>query len=123
MARGVSPDLPNGITGATPLRSALIGGREPQFRALLAAGADPNRADRQGNTPLHVAAQINATARVLDLLNAGADPRAVNAQGATFQRYLFQGNPSLRNARARQDIARIVAWLEAHGVPVATDAR
>lgn len=41
LARGADPDPRNAITFATPLVSALRGGREVQFRALLAAGADP----------------------------------------------------------------------------------
>jgi ankyrin repeat protein len=51
--------------------------RDENFRRLLAAGADPNASDRMGDTPLHVAANINAFARVLDLRNDRRG-RAVN---------------------------------------------
>jgi hypothetical protein len=118
LARGADPNVPHGETRATPLRDALIGEREPQFRALLAAGADPNRADRMGNTPLHVAGQINEPARALDLLNAGADPAARNLQNATFQRYLFMTRVSLLNAETRRDREAVQAWLTARGIEV-----
>lgn len=116
LARHVDPDLPNAGNGAGPLRAALMGDRETQFRALLAAGANPNRADRLGNTPLHVAGQINEPARALDLLEAGADPAARNAQGVTFQRYLFMTKPALLNAETRRRREAVEAWLAAHGI-------
>lgn len=116
LARGVDPNVRNPESGAGPLRSALMGEREAQFHALLAAGADPNLADRLGNTPLHVAAQINEPERALDLLKAGADPGARNAQGATFQRYLFMTRASLLSAPARQRREEVEAWLTSHGV-------
>lgn len=120
LAHGASPDALNPESGATPLRSALIGERPLQFRALLAAGADPDRPDRLGNTPLHIAGQINEPARVLDLLNAGADPGLRNAQGATFQRYLFMTRPELLNAETRCDREAVQAWLQAHGIALET---
>ena len=116
LARHVDPDVPNASNGAGPLRAALMGDRETQFRALLAAGANPNLADRLGNTPLHVAGQINEPARALDLLEAGADPAARNAQGATFQRYLFMTKPALLNAETRRRREAVEAWLTAHGI-------
>ncbi len=118
LARGVDPNVRNPESGAGPLRAALMGERETQFRALLAAGADPNLADRLGNTPLHVAGQINEPARALDLLDAGADPNARNAQGATFQRYLFMTRAALLNAETRKRREAVEAWLAQHGIPL-----
>lgn len=118
LARKVNPNVANPVSGAGPLRSALMGEREEQFRALLAAGADPNMADRMGNTPLHVAGQINEPARTLDLLNAGADPATRNAQGVTFQRYLFMTRAALLNAETRKHREAVEAWLSSHGVPL-----
>ena len=112
----------NAVTGAGPLRSALMGERAEQFHALLAAGADPDRADRMGNTPLHVAGQINEPARALELLEAGADPMARNAQGVTFQRYLFMTRAALLNAETRSQREAVEAWLKAHGIAI-EDAR
>lgn len=116
LARGVDANVRNPESGAGPLRSALMGEREVQFRALLAAGADPNLADRVGNTPLHIAGQINDPERALDLLKAGADANARNAQGVTFQRYLFMTRASLLTAQARQQREAVEAWLSGHGV-------
>jgi uncharacterized protein len=110
------PNAPNGVTGATPLMSALMGNREVQFRALLAAGAKPDLADRFGNTSLHVAAQINAFQRVLDLLQAGADPVARNQQGRTFQRYLYMTPEKILSEDGRRGREAIAAWLRDHGV-------
>ncbi len=118
LAHGAKPDCMNADTGATPLRSALMGERIDQFRALLAAGADPDHADRTGNTPLHVAGQINEPARALDLLIAGADPGARNAQGVTFQRYLFMTRAELLNTETRRDREAVEAWLKAHQIPL-----
>ncbi|HWL88114.1 MAG TPA: ankyrin repeat domain-containing protein, partial [Polyangiaceae bacterium] len=76
--------------------------------------------DRFGNTPLHMAAKINANRFVLDLLNAGADPNLRNRQGATFQRYMNMTPTTSLTADARQQRETVVAWLRAHNVPVET---
>lgn len=118
LAHGVSPDTPNRITGKTPLVSAMMYERDRQFEMLLAAGANTGRADRMGNTPLHVAAQINDPERVLALLEAGAPPRARNRQGRTFQPYLFMTKESLLNTKTRDARRAVVSWLQRHGIPV-----
>jgi uncharacterized protein len=118
LSHGVNPNVLNSESGASPLRSALMGERDVQFHALLAAGADPDLADRLGNTPLHVAGQINEPARALDLLNAGADPMARNAQGVTFQRYLFMTRAALLNAETRRSREAVEAWLTSHNIPL-----
>jgi uncharacterized protein len=112
--RGADANTPNGVTRATPLVPALMAQREENFRRLLAAGADPNAADRMGDTPLHMAAKINAFARVLDLLEAGADPRATNKRGTTFQTYLEQTPTDLLHDEARRQREAINAWVREH---------
>ena len=118
LAKGADPNTPNGVTGATPLVSALMGLRERQFRMLLAAGADPGRPDRMGDTPLHMAAKINQPARVLDLLEAGALPKARNRQGATFKRYLFTTPEHILSEEARRGRADVIDWLRRHDIAV-----
>ena len=109
------PNTRNGVTRATPIVPALMANREENFRRLLAAGADPNAPDRMGDTPLHVAAKINAFARVLDLLKAGADPTAANGRGTTFQTYLDRTPANILNEEARRQKEEIAAWLREHG--------
>ena len=114
LERGADANTPNGVTGATPLVPALMAQREENFRRLLAAGADPNAADRMGDTPLHTAAKINAFARVLDLLEAGADPRAANKRGTTFQTYLDMTPTDLLHDEARRQREAIKTWVREH---------
>lgn len=118
LAHGADPNAPNGVTAAVPLRSAMLGGRDAQFQALLAAGADPDRADRMGNTPLHVAGQVNDHKHALELLRAGANPAALNTQGVTFQRYLFMLPAAGLTKPAREQREAIETWLREHHVPV-----
>jgi ankyrin repeat protein len=114
LAHRVEVDIPNAQSGATPMMAALMGNRDVQFRKLLLAGANPNAADRFGNTALHVAAKIGQSERVLDLLKAHADPNARNRQGATFQRYLDMTPASLLTPEARQHREAIKSWLREH---------
>ena len=114
LKHGADPNTPNGVTRATPLVPALMANREENFRMLMAAGADPNAPDRMGDTPLHVAAKINAFARVLDLLEAGADPRATNKRGTTFQKYLDMTPTDLLHDEARRQREAVHTWVREH---------
>jgi ankyrin repeat protein len=112
---GADPNVRNTVTGVVPLASAVLAHRRSQLRQLLADGADPNLADRMGNTPLLVAAEVNAMDDILALLDAGADPNHVNVRGdglvkildVTPARMLL---PATAAARARVD-----DWLRRHG--------
>ena len=110
------PDARHGRTGATPLAGATGPRTDAQFRMLLAAGADPDAADRTGNTPLHRAAMLNAGGHVLALLDAGANPTAKNAQDASFQPYFFKTPDASLTDEARAGRAAVVARLQAAGV-------
>ncbi|MDY0023209.1 ankyrin repeat domain-containing protein, partial [Arenimonas caeni] len=82
IARGV--DLNAGHAGLTPLLAATRDswhGRPEAVMTLLANGADPRRADAEGNTPLHHAARSTDPAVAALLLDAGALLEAVNAEG------------------------------------------
>jgi ankyrin repeat protein len=96
----------------------MMGDREAQFRALLAAGADPNATDRTGNTPLHQAAKINQSRRVLELLKAGANPSAANGMGATFQYFFFRPRDELLTLEARRGRDAVRNWLRTHHIPI-----
>ncbi|ODS63902.1 MAG: hypothetical protein ABS41_04450 [Arenimonas sp. SCN 70-307] len=84
IARGV--DLNAGHAGLTPLLAATRDswhGRPEAVMTLLANGADPRRADADGNTPLHHAARSTDPAVAALLLDAGAVLEAVNHEGFT----------------------------------------
>lgn len=116
--RGADPNAPHGITQAPPLAAALMNPSNDAFDLLLAHRADPNRADRLGNTPLHVAAKVHKTHCVLRLLEAGADPARRNQQGATFQTYFNVLPAGGLNATARGEHEAVHQWLRQHGVAV-----
>jgi ankyrin repeat protein len=118
LAHRADPNARNGVTRATPLVSALMGGRGTQFHALLAAGADPNAADRTGNTPLHQAAKIDQPQRVLELLQAGANPSAANVTGATFQYFLFRPPDKMVTPPIRRGRDAVRNWLHMHHIPI-----
>ena len=122
LARGLSPDMPNRKSGRTLLMSAMLAESDRQFATLLAVGASVALADATGNTPLHVAAQINEPRYVLALLEAGAPAAARNAQGQTFQRYLFMTSDRLLNAETLQSRRAVTAWLRQRGIALEVGA-
>jgi hypothetical protein len=76
-------DLNQQRAGLTPLLAATRDswhGRIDAVTMLLANGADPRRADRDGNTPLHHAARSTDPAIAAQLLDAGADLHALNSE-------------------------------------------
>jgi uncharacterized protein len=123
LERGLDPNLQDQRIREPLLSASLMGGREEQFDALLAAGASPNVSDSMGDTPLHVAAQVNDATHVLRLLEAGGHPDALNKQNSTFQWYLFQAPEHLLNERGRKERASVREWLIAHDVEVVPATR
>jgi ankyrin repeat protein len=76
-------DLNQEHAGLTPLLAATRDswhGRIDAVTMLLANGADPRRADRDGNTPLHHAARSTDPAIAAQLLDAAADLHALNGE-------------------------------------------
>ncbi|MGH8080740.1 MAG: ankyrin repeat domain-containing protein [Lysobacter sp.] len=120
LAHRADPNAAHAETGETPLAEATGPRYQAQFDALLKAGADPDRADRMGNTALHQAAKLNASGQVLALLKAGADPRARNRQGASFQTFLFKVPDAKLTAQGRTERTAVVAWLQEHDVALET---
>jgi len=66
-----------------PLCSAVDTGDEEMVGILLAAGADPNQADPNGEYPIHRAVMRGYDTIVLGLLAADADANAIGYGGAT----------------------------------------
>lgn len=72
--------------GLSPLLAATRDswhGRLDAVSMLLANGADPRHADREGSTPLHHAARSTDPAVAAQLLDAGADIDALDAEGCS----------------------------------------
>lgn len=82
LAAGAEPDRPN-AHGFTALYNASIAGNTAIVRALLKAGADPNRQGdgQSADTPLCGAATWGHRACVQALLDAGADPNRPDGDG------------------------------------------
>jgi len=84
ISRGADVNRPH--AAATPLIAATRDsheGRPDAVTMLLANGADPRRADADGNTPLHHAARCAEPIIAALLVDASAALDAVNADGAT----------------------------------------
>jgi ankyrin repeat protein len=81
-----SIDLPAGPRRRTALHDAAQSGSLETVRVLLGGGADPNKTDSFGETPLHLLARVDppraATIATL-LLQAGATPNVEDGRGFT----------------------------------------
>ena len=71
------------VDGSTPLQWAAHWNDLETVKALLAAGAKANAANRYGVTPLHEAATIGSAPILSALLRAGATADAVYGEGET----------------------------------------
>jgi uncharacterized protein len=89
--------------GTTPLHWAVHRGDLEMAKALLAAGADGNAANRYGVRPAYLAAENGDATMMHALLGAGADPDAVFAEGETL----------LMTAARSGDVATLAALLAA----------
>lgn len=118
---------PKRIQSTTPLLMALganaVGGKHAWQEAerrelvelLLAHGADANRADSGGETPLMAALARRDPVVVRRLLSANADPNAANRAGYTV---LHRFHPAMAEAEAV-----LVALLEAGADPAVRGRR
>jgi hypothetical protein len=94
VAKGANPNLPSPLDLKTPLHRVIF---EEHAQGLLEAGADPNRCDKDGKTPLHYALiglYSGHKTKILDLLlNYGANPNTVDNRGETPLAYLLDKMP------------------------------
>ena len=86
LAHKANPNRQNSIDGSTPLHCAIQQKNSKYASILLAAGADPNRLNDYGNTPLHFAVRPLYRVPVKSiqlLLNNKANPNLVNNNNET----------------------------------------
>ena len=71
--------------GVSPLHNAALYGHGKAVKVLLENGAEPNKTNRKGWTPLHMAAEcgFKSVSMVRMLLDWGADPRKEDKDGDT----------------------------------------
>ena len=67
--------------GRTAVHAACTGSATVALLRLLAARANPNVADENGMTPLHIASQVGDARLVRVLCSNGADPNAATSEG------------------------------------------
>jgi ankyrin repeat protein len=107
--------------GMTPLLYAARDGRTDIARMLLAAGANLNQAEANGESPLLVAINNGQTELAQFLLNQGADPNAVDSFGraplwsAVDFRNLDAAEGSGTNGVNREPVLQLIKTLLEHG--------
>ena len=91
IARGADVNAPSGVNRWTPLLHAVHKNQLDTAAALLAAGADPNRAAPDGTTPLMMAAGYAHREMITLLLHNDADAKAVDRRGDAAIDYALTG--------------------------------
>ena len=122
LAGGADPNVRQTAVETTPLTFACLQHRSAAFEALITAGAEVNIVDLLDERPIHTCARTNAGDLVLRLLELGTVPDAQNSGGSTFQDYYFTYDRKILNDRALAEREAVIAWLEAHDVPVLPQA-
>jgi uncharacterized protein YecT (DUF1311 family) len=89
---------------------------------LLAAGADPNRANEFGKTPLMVAAHFDRPDSIRRLLEAGAQVNATTSPGSGMEAPRISARTALMYAAENASPATIKALLDAGADPAARDS-
>jgi hypothetical protein len=90
-AQGADPNAPSGGNGWTPLLHAIHKHQNASIAALLDAGADVNRGDDKGVTPLMMAAGYGYDDTVRLLLERKADARIKRPNGETALDWAMSG--------------------------------
>jgi len=93
--------------GQSALQCAVANGHVDITKALLSAGADPNKANKEGNRPLHWASLMGKLDCVKLLVEAEADVNARNGLGRT----------ALDECHARGHSAVFEYLVEQHALP------
>lgn len=94
-ARGADMNEHGGVNDWTALENAVHKDQIESVKALLDGGADPNRTDPNGLTPLMMAAGYGYTPIVKVLLARGADTRLRDGKGSTALDYAIDGTADI----------------------------
>jgi Ankyrin repeats (3 copies) len=113
LALGADPSQPGG-DGATVFHSAIVGNSEGYLPdelidAFKAAGASPNTPDREGMTPLDLAADIERIDCIAKLIEIGADVSASGIKPALLPALLAEhgyGDLAARLASAKTESSK-----------------
>jgi ankyrin repeat protein len=106
LRHGANSNIWDAHHGVTPLLTALFGGQRDAALMLLAAGADPNVREDEGDTPLALCAKEGDLKMMATLLRAGAAKTIDRSTGLEWMTVLG-------HAAARLDIEMIrllLAW-------------
>jgi serine/threonine protein kinase len=111
LSRGANPNLTN-EHGETPLHHlniiskkcyAPINASYNLSEVFIKYGADPRIADKNGNTVLHIAAQLNQSNVYEYLVKLGWDPLQKNKKGDTAQQLMVPSKSSIQQPRKSTD--------------------
>ena len=110
-----NPETTGGIVGDSALRFAVFAERADIVKALLDGGADVNKANKDGATPLMASTNHSSAEIAMILLDAGANPNAVNNNGVTALMFsAFLGNSEvaqiLLDGGANPNVAKEKGW-------------
>jgi ankyrin repeat protein len=92
LAAGGHANDAGGVNGWPVLMHAIHKNQLGSVAALLDAGADPNRANPRGLTPLMMAASYGRADMVKLLMQRGADPRTTDRDNETALDYALAGS-------------------------------
>ena len=108
-------NLINPLQGYTPIFSSIQARQFQQTEILIAAGADLNFQDSNGNTPMMYAAMAARYDLVSKMLAAGADPKVENYARQTIVDYIKRSAGKL-NQELEIYRQRVIEALRGKGI-------
>jgi hypothetical protein len=115
LRHGGDINLVNAARSQTPLGASLSALRTENAKLLIASGANLNWQDRDGDTPLILAATVNQYELVVLMLQAGADPTLTDRFGATLLTRMNQGRTRMDSPQGQWKL-KAYALLATKGI-------